>query len=120
HGIEEKMGKGKITISGFQKGDCIILKVADDGVGLDEEYINNMLSFNLENYKTTRDHDISLLLESESYNKRGSHVGLKNVDLRIKLIYGDEYGISVRSKKGLGTTVYMRIRADENSLMDLC
>lgn len=120
HGIEEKMGKGKITISGFQKGDCIILKVADDGVGLDEEYVNNMLSFNLENYKTTRDHDISLLLESESYNKRGSHVGLKNVDLRIKLIYGDEYGISVRSKKGLGTTVYMRIRADENSLMDLC
>jgi len=89
HGIENKIGNGKIVIEGFAENDTIVLRVTDDGIGMDEEAVSKILSENHESCRT------------ESH----THIGLKNVDKRIKMYYGEKYGISIQSRKGFGTCV---------------
>ena len=47
--------------------------------------------------------------EDNTYNQEKSHIGLDNVNKRIKIIFGDSYGISVQSAVGAGTAVYVKI-----------
>ena len=48
-------------------------------------------------------------LQDNAYNDEKSHIGLINVNQRIKIIFGDNYGITVTSHEGLGTDVYITI-----------
>ena len=86
HGIKNKRGKGKITVRGYEKEDHIYLEVADNGIGMDEEELGQLQE----------------KLKGETPNDRG--FGLGNVNERIQLNYGPEYGITFRSCKGEGTT----------------
>ena len=86
HGIKNKRGKGKITVRGYEKEDHIYLEVADNGIGMDEEELEQLQK----------------KLKGETPHERG--FGLGNVNERIRLNYGPEYGITFRSCKGEGTT----------------
>lgn len=84
HGIKYKEGKGLIRIRGFQQNERMILQVQDDGKGMEPETLAHIFE------KHTRD-------------TRSNGVGLNNVNERIQLCYGDDYGISFRSSPGEGT-----------------
>lgn len=85
HGIKYKEGKGLLQIRGFRDGDRILLEVQDDGIGMDEEALAHIFE------KHTRD-------------TKSNGVGLHNVNERIQLYYGTEYGLSFVSAPGEGTT----------------
>lgn len=96
HGIKNKRNGGTITVRAKQESPgTAILEVEDDGVGLTPYKLNQVRSA------------LNGGLD-ESASKDGGF-GLENVNKRIKLYYGSEYGISVDSQYGTGTKVTMKI-----------
>lgn len=91
HGIKNKRGKGKILVTGYEKDDEICLEVRDNGIGMDEKELDILQK----------------KLRGESVGERGFGVG--NVAERIRLNYGDAYGVSFASHKGEGTVATVRI-----------
>lgn len=85
HGIKYKEGKGTVRIAGYRTGDRICLIVRDDGIGMEEETLEQ-------------------IFEKHVRDTRSNGVGLKNVNERIQLYYGAEYGITYESVLGKGTT----------------
>lgn len=92
HGIENKVGDGKIEITGKNLNDRILLQVRDDGLGMEENMIEAVLS------------DKGL-----HSSEKHTHIGLKNVDRRIRMYYGEENRIQVASRSGEGTVVSISI-----------
>lgn len=93
HGIKTKSGRGKIVIRGFKDDNGLRLIVEDDGVGLPEDKLIQLR----EDMRFTR----------QTGRERG--YGLFNVNERIKLSHGPEYGISINSVHGQGTVVEVRL-----------
>ncbi|WZL79738.1 sensor histidine kinase [Eubacteriales bacterium mix99] len=89
HGISEKEGKGHIVVNGRQDADDLLFEVIDDGVGFDTSSKDFQLTYFREKHKG---------------------YGLRNVDERIRLEYGPEYGLTVESEKGKGTRVSVRLK----------
>ncbi len=87
-GIEPSCNPGLIRIRIFAEDDTLYLTVTDNGVGISEENIQKMLT------------DTSRVTKSYM-----SGIGLPNVDRRLKLVYGEEYGLSITSETGSYTTV---------------
>lgn len=94
HGIKYKRAKGIIEITGHKDGSNIILTVRDTGVGMDEETLSRL-----------REEISRPCKETES------GFGIANVNERIKMNFGTEYGISIESELGVGTTVTVVIPA---------
>lgn len=92
HGIKNRRGGGKILVTGTvaDKDYCII--VSDDGMGMDKDHLE----------------EIRAELSGNSKGN-GKIYGLYNVNERIKLFYGEEYGISIDSEYEKGTTVTIRL-----------
>jgi two-component system sensor histidine kinase YesM len=88
HGIADLEEKGSVLVTGRLEGEEIIIEVADNGAGMDEERAAE-------------------ILQGEFEEKKG--FGLKNVNERIKLYFGEQYGIKVFSQKNVGTIVEIRI-----------
>lgn len=91
HGIRQVDRKGFIHINAKREGKDIIFTVSDNGDGFDIEILKNEKD-----------------LKDEKDIRLGG-VGIKNVDNRIKLYYGEEYGVSIESIIGAGTTVSIRV-----------
>ncbi len=85
HGIKLKPEGGCIHISGRKEEDHLLIRVTDDGVGMDSETLQHIFD--------------------EKKEKTGSGVGINNVNRRIKLCYGEEYGLWYESSPGKGTGV---------------
>ena len=81
--------KAKIDIFAVLDNDDLIIRVIDNGVGMSDEKIGRILT-------------------RENVEKRG--VGLYNVDERIKLLYGENYGISINSKEEIYTEVILKFK----------
>lgn len=94
HGIKCKRSKGIIDISGELTGNLIYLTVSDDGAGMDEENLKNL------------SHEI---LKPCKETDRG--FGLANVNERIRMYFGEEYGIHIESAPGRGTKITIVIPA---------
>ena len=94
HGIKYKRAKGCIHIHGEKEGDIIRLTVRDDGVGMDEEELTQL-----------RRQIEKPCQETEK------GFGLANVNERIHMYFGPEYGMKIQSRKGKGTTVEIVIPA---------
>ncbi|AOT70618.1 sensor histidine kinase [Geosporobacter ferrireducens] len=94
HGVERKMGKGLLTLKILATAKRLIITISDNGAGIEEERVKRL-------NKKLR--GASLEYMKEDKNKGG--IALLNVNNRIKLIFGDEYGIYVYSKVGAGTDV---------------
>lgn len=84
HGIEKKGTKGNIVVSIYKEENQLIFLIIDDGAGADVAELNSFLG-------------------KVKENNRG--LGIKNVNDRIRLYFGQPYGISFRSVLGQGTTV---------------
>lgn len=92
HGIKNKRGGGKITLRGHEEKDFFTIEVEDNGIGMTEERL-------LEVRKGLSE---KAPQESELY-------GLYNVNERIRLNFGDEYGIVISSEHEKGTVVEVRL-----------
>jgi two-component system LytT family sensor kinase len=84
HGLAGKTGVGTISIVAQDAGAECLISIEDDGVGMDPEILR------------TRSED-------------GSHVGLGNIDDRLRSVFGDEFGLVVETAPDAGTKVSMRV-----------
>lgn len=90
HGILKRTGaSGIIGISGWMENDDVVLELVDNGMGIDQQKLNNLLS-------------VGGTIESHGY-------GVRNIHERLVLTYGIEYGLTYMSELGKGTTVIIRI-----------
>lgn len=96
HGLECKRTQGKIGIKVEERDGCLVITVEDNGAGMDENKIA-LVRKNLE--------------ECESNGK--TSIGLRNVNSRIKLYYGADYGLELYSRLNVGTTVIMKLPLKE-------
>ncbi|WP_313562649.1 cache domain-containing sensor histidine kinase [Ruminiclostridium cellobioparum] len=98
HGLEPKMVKGRLWIGSRISEGKVIIWVKDDGMGIDSEQLQKM-QLQFKNPST---------LEQPGTSKK-SGIGLCNVNNRIKLTYGNEYGLSISSMPDAGTEVNITI-----------
>lgn len=87
HGLESKEEGGRITITAQEAGMNVQITVEDDGAGIDPDLAQSLLS---------GDGDIG-------------HIGLRNVDTRMRQMYGDVYGLVVETNVGAGTLVRLLV-----------
>lgn len=88
HGLDRMVDEGKITVTVKPHGEDILITVADNGVGMTEEQCLK-------------------ILQKERSDSSG--IGVKNVNDRLKIHFGERYGISIASELDVGTTVTVRI-----------
>ncbi len=94
HGLECKVGEGNLYIRIETSQSRLFITVRDDGVGMPDDVLQQMQS--------------KLSTRSFDYVKRDEHQGgiaLVNVNNRIKLLFGEQYGLTVTSRIGVGTDV---------------
>ncbi|MGR0158288.1 sensor histidine kinase [Paenarthrobacter nitroguajacolicus] len=87
HGLEAKEGPGHITICANDSGAFAEVTIEDDGVGMDPEHLRSVLAGHTD----------------------GDHVGLRNVDARLRQVYGDEHGLVIDTAPGEGTMITLRV-----------
>ncbi|MBO0908289.1 sensor histidine kinase [Arthrobacter sunyaminii] len=87
HGLEAADGEGHITITATDAGAMAVITVEDNGVGMDPDYLRSVLAGHAE----------------------GDHVGLRNVDVRLRQVYGEDHGLVIDTAPGAGTLITMRI-----------
>lgn len=94
HGLEAKNEAGTVIIESVFQGENLLVTITDDGVGMDSETLKNV---------------------QESCGKtviKDAHsIGISNVHNRIRLNYGEDYGMFVESSLGMGTTITLLMPA---------
>ena len=90
HGIKYRGSKGLVRITGRGEGDKIILTVSDNGIGMDETALEE-------------------IFDRSKAREGNNGVGVYNVQTRIQLYYGTEYGLHFESRLGEGTQVTVTI-----------
>lgn len=88
HGLQENI-KGLITINIYIENDDVHFEINDDGKGMSSEELNR----------------IRLYIDDTSQKDKSNSIGLKNVNERIKLKYGELYGVKIDSEVDVGTSV---------------
>jgi two-component system sensor histidine kinase YesM len=101
HGIKNKESPGIVRVSGKREGGSIAIRVDDDGVGMD--------SARLEMLRRRLAAPPGKASESDADSQSSGGVGVRNVQERIQLCFGTEYGLSFDSRPGEGTTAVIRI-----------
>jgi two-component system, sensor histidine kinase YesM len=96
HGIKYLDTKGTVIVRGLEKEDSILIEVIDNGVGMDEETLRHVLD-----------------KKERSGKKNG--IAVENVNRRLKLFYGDEYGLRYESKINEGTIVSVILPKEEGA-----
>jgi two-component system LytT family sensor kinase len=87
HGLEAKEGPGHISITANDSGAFAEVTIEDDGVGIDPEQLRSVLAGHSD----------------------GDHVGLRNVDARLRQVYGEDNGLVIETAPGEGTLITMRV-----------
>ena len=98
HGMEFMDGDGVIQIRVWREGDDLYLRVRDNGLGMTKEQVENLFKD-----------------RPRAPSKHGSGIGVKNVNERIRLYFGEEYGLSIQSEPDEGTVISIRLPAMEYS-----
>ena len=91
YGVEGMDDEGEIHVTGYRDGDDVCIEVQDNGLGMPEEMVEKLLT------------------ENEHVPKHGSGVGVINVHNRIRIRFGEQYGLEIESEPDEGTTVRIRI-----------
>lgn len=104
HGIEGKIDQGHVFLRILATENRLIIKVTDDGMGMDENAV----------------HELRERLQTVMYDyilpegsKKGG-IALVNVNNRIRLLFGEAYGITVYSTQGYGTEVHVTLPRKQN------
>ena len=91
YGMEALDGDGEILVQGYERDGDIYIDVIDNGIGMPKETVEHLLT------------------DGQYERKHGSGIGLKNVDQRIKLYFGKEYGLEIKSEPDVGTRVRIHL-----------
>lgn len=92
HGIECKHGGGSVTLRAWRDRGTLVFSVEDDGVGMDAEQLKALIRH----------------IHADKDEKAGyTQLGLRNVQQRIRLLYGSEYGLWIESTPGEGTKIQL-------------
>lgn len=90
HGLRNKRGKKKIGIQIKREQMDLVICIEDNGIGLDTSAINESLRKN-----------------ELDFVEKGNSIGLHNINARLKMLYGNQYGMHLESTLGEGTKVFM-------------
>jgi two-component system LytT family sensor kinase len=82
HGLSRKIGEGRITIRSLRRGSSVIIEIEDNGLGISEERLNRAML---------------------------GGIGLRNVNERLRVIYGANYAVELKSEPGKGTCARVEI-----------
>ena len=93
HGIKMKSGKGIISIRARKLKDLVLIEVSDNGAGMNPERLR----------------EVQFELSGKGGTEERTVYGLKNVHDRLKIYYGDPYGLMIHSLEGEGTTVTIKL-----------
>ncbi len=85
HGVERRAGTGRVTINAAVDDGNVVLRVIDDGVGIEPERVPDVLA------------------------GAGGGIGLSNVDARLRATFGERYALRIESVVGTGTTTVMTV-----------
>ncbi|MCF0147453.1 MAG: sensor histidine kinase [Clostridium sp.] len=96
HGMEYMSGDGDILVKSYKKENDLYIDIIDNGLGMPQEVADKLLIEKVNNGQ-----------------KKGSGIGLRNVHERIKLYFGNEYGLEVYSEPDEGTTIRIHMPAIE-------
>lgn len=94
HGMEFMDGDGEINLRVWKEEDDLYFTVRDNGLGMTEEHVKSLFSDSIHITST-----------------KGSGIGVKNVNERIKLYFGEEYGLTIDSELDEGTTITIHLPA---------
>lgn len=97
HGMEYMYGDGEILIKSYLKGGDLYIDIIDNGLGMPQEIADK------------------LLINENNIKKKGSGIGLRNVHERIKLYFGENYGLEIYSEPDEGTTIRIHMPSIEYS-----
>ena len=100
HGIEPSLKKGIINISLKLYDTHLLICVSDTGIGIDKSKLD----------------DIQQKLSQPSPNQFDESIGIINVNHRLKMLYGNDYGLKYFSKKTIGTDVEIKIPYENNNI----
>ena len=95
HGMEFMDGDGEILVKAELKDGCTVMTVRDNGLGMTEETVEKLLSGE----------------QPHAPSRRGSGIGVRNVHERIRIYFGEDYGLSIVSEPDEGTKVTIRMPA---------
>ena len=90
HGLKYKESKGLLQVKGYMKDGNAVLQVIDNGVGMDADTLAH-------------------IYDKHKVNYQSNGVGVYNVQKRLQLYYGSDYGIVYESEAGKGTTATITI-----------
>ena len=96
HGMEYMSGEGDILVKSYKKNEDLYIDIIDNGLGMLQEVADKLLTEEVNNQQ-----------------RKGSGIGLKNVHERIKLYFGEEYGLEVYSEPDEGTTIRIHMPSIE-------
>lgn len=99
HGLESRAEGGKISISLEVSASNLFISIRDNGVGIPEEKLKEI------NYKLEH---VSFSCANENPEQKGG-IALNNIARRIKLLFGDNYGVHLYSISGVGTDVRIKM-----------
>ncbi len=91
YGMEGMGSDGEIIVKAYAIEDDIYIEVSDNGLGMPEDIVS------------------SLLIDNNRVRKKGSGIGLRNVNERIQLYFGEEYGLRIESELDVGTTAIIHL-----------
>ncbi len=91
HGLEEKACDARLVIHVYKKKDDIFIEIRDNGKGMDHYELGHLRK----------------IMKDEQGDD--NHIGVRNVNQRIRLLFGGEYGVEVDSEKNVGTKVVIHI-----------
>ena len=94
HGMEFMDGDGEITVKVERNEDRLCFTIADNGLGMTKEQVEGLLTG-----------------ETRSASKKGSGIGVKNVNERIRLYFGEDYGLEIFSEPDEGTAIQICLPA---------
>lgn len=87
HGLAGRPGGGTVSVTAEDVGPDCVISVEDDGIGMDPD-------------------EVGRIAPDE---RSGSHVGLANVDDRLRAAFGEDYGLIVETQRDAGTKVIVRL-----------
>ena len=91
HGLKERRAGGRITVHAFADAKELTISVADNGVGMTPAALEVLRQS----------------LAAEDFDR--SHIGVANVHHRIRMFYGPDWGLTVDSTPGQGTTAVLHL-----------
>ena len=95
HGFSQLLKEGLLMIFAYVSADNLIIEIVDNGIGMDKEPLNHLIR----------------RMNNPQIDNKHKSIGLSNIQERIHLKYGSDYGLTILSEAGAGTRVILKIPA---------